>query len=134
MNAMIGRLLGLALVLATGFAFGQGDVKHEEVLQKLLGSLQGITKTLEGVTDEATAQSARPELKKQAEEFRTTRKQSEAVPPPTPEARDRIAKEYQPKFVTARKELLAQTARVQRVPGGTAALQEIRGVFEKGRE
>jgi hypothetical protein len=106
------------------------EPNHEEVLGKLLGSLQAIGKTLEGITDEATATTARPELKKEAVEFGEIRKQSEQVPPPSPEARDRIAKAWQPKFVEVRKTLEAQIARVQRVPGGEACLAELKSVFE----
>ena len=116
-------LLSLALVVAQ-------EPNHEEVLGKLLGSLQAIGKSLEGITDEATATSARPELKKQAQEFREVRKLSEQVPPPSPEAREKIAKTWQPKFVEVRKTLEAQIARVQRVPGGKATLEELKVVFE----
>jgi hypothetical protein len=107
------------------------EAKREEVLGKLLGSLQQIAKTLEGVTDEATAKSAGPELKKQADEFRQTRKLSEQVPPPpSREAREKIAKDWAPKFVAVRKTLELQIARVQRVDGGNALLAELRTVIE----
>ena len=132
MSRILLRCLGLSLLLPTlGFA-QDGDAKFEEVLQGLLGNLKQITKTLESVTDEATGEAARPELKKQAEEFKATRKKSEELAPPVQETRDRISKKYQPEFEKARKELIAQMARVQRVPGGKGALQEIRSVLEKG--
>jgi hypothetical protein len=131
----IGLVVLLTALVPLGLAHGQGsDLKHEDILQKLLGTLQEITKTLGTIKDDASAQAARPDLKKQAEDFRETRKQSEKVPPPTPEARERIAKEFQPKFIAAKKELIAEMARVQRVPGGLAALQEIRSVLEKSRD
>ncbi|HEX3316155.1 MAG TPA: hypothetical protein VHR72_14755, partial [Gemmataceae bacterium] len=100
-------------------------------LGKMLGSLQAIGKSLEGITDEATATSVRPELKKQAQEFREARKLSEQVPPPTAEMREKIEKAWQPKFVAVRKVLEAQIARVQRVPGGKETLEELKPVFEK---
>jgi hypothetical protein len=120
----IGTLLG-SLVLV-----GAQEPSHEEVLGKMLGSLQAIGKSLEGITDEATATSARPDLKKQAQEFREAKKLSEQVPPPTPEAREKIQKDWQPKLVEVRKVLEAQIARVQRVPGGKGALEELKSVFE----
>ena len=121
--------IGLALLGSLAVLAAQ-EPNHEEVLGKLLGSLQGIGKTLEGITDEATATSARPELKKQVDEFRETRKMSEQVAPPSPEARDKIAKAWQSKFIEVRKVLEAQIARVQRVPGGKATLEELKPVFE----
>ena len=131
---MLRPLASLATILLSSIVFQAGEVKHEDVLQKMLGSLQQITKTLEGVTDNQSAEAAQPELKKQAQEFRDTRKRSEELPPPMPEERDRIAKEWQPKFVKARKELVAEIARVQRVPGGKESLQEIRDIFDKDKK
>jgi hypothetical protein len=120
----------VAFLSSLGLVAAAQGPNHEEVLGKLLGSLQAIGKTLEGITDEATATSARPELKKEAVEFGEIRKQSEQVPPPSPETREKIAKDWQPKFVEVRKMLEAQIARVQRVPGGMAALDELKPVFE----
>jgi hypothetical protein len=117
-----------ALLCSLALVAGQ-EPNHEEMLGKLLGSLQAIGKTLEGITDEATATSARPELKKQAEEFRQTRELSKSVPPPTPETREKL-KAWQPKFIEIRKTLESQIARVQRVPGGKGALEELKSVFE----
>jgi len=133
MSAFAARAAALVCLVPVSLWAAQGadDAKYEDVLQKLLGTLGAITKTLEGVTDADTAKAAHPELRKHAEEFRTTRKQSEDVAPPSPEARERVSKKYQPEFEKARKDLVAQVARVQRVPGGTAALQEIRSVFDR---
>jgi hypothetical protein len=121
--------IGVGAILCFVAAVLSQEPNHEEVLGKMLGSLQAIGKSLEGITDEATATSARPELKKQAEEFLETRKKSEQVPPPSPEARDRIAKAWQPKFVEVRKVLEMRIALVRRVPGGKAALDELKNVF-----
>src|SRR3954451_13200666 len=130
---MIPRLLSASLLFAfSALLLGQdADARYEEVLQKLLASLGQITKTLEGVTDEKSAEAARPELRKATDEFRATRKKSEELAPPAAEARERISKKYQPELEKARKQLVAQVARVQRVPGGKTALAEIRGVFER---
>lgn len=131
---MAARLLSASLILALSalvLAQEGADAKYEEVLQKLLGSIGQINKTLETITDEKSADAARPELRKATEEFRATRKKSEDLAPPAAEVRERISKKYQPDFEKTRKELVAQVARVQRIPGGKAALAEIRGVFER---
>jgi len=123
--ALLAPLLGLAQDAA--------DARYEEVLQKLLDSLGQITKTLETVTDDASAQAARPELRKQSDEFRATRKKSEELAPPAPEVRERVSKKYRPEFEKVQKQLTAQAVRVQLLPGGRAALEEIRGVLERDR-
>ena len=108
-----------------------GEAKYEEVLQKLVEALGQMTKTLELVVDEDSAKSNTSALRVQAEAFMATRKMSIAIAPPSAEIREKLAQKFRPEFEKARKELLAHIARVQRVPGGNLALQEIRGVFEK---
>jgi hypothetical protein len=122
--------IGIGALFCSFVLVAAQEPNHEEVLGKLLGSLQAIGKSLEGITDEATATSARPDLKKRAQDFREARKLSEQASPPSPEEREKIAKTWQPKFVEIRKMLEAQIARVQRVPGGKATLEELKPVFE----
>lgn len=122
---------GLTLVFAVAGLAQDGDAKYEETLRGLVTHLADISKILEGVTNEPSAQAAAPQLKEKADGYLALRKKSEEIPPPNAEVRDRLAKKYRPEFEKARKEVVGQIARVQRVPGGLAALQEIRGVFEK---
>ena len=71
------------------------------------------------------------DLRDQAAAFIAARKKSQELLPPSNETRERLAAKYRPIFEKARKTLVGQIARVERVPGGNAVLQEIRGVFEK---
>lgn len=131
---MLPRILSamVAIVpMAMALAQEATSPKYEEVLTKMVETLDGITKTLEMIVDEESAKSQTPELREKAATFLATRKQSESVAPPSPDERDRLAKAFRPQFEKSRKDLIGQIARVQRVPGGVAALQAIRGVFEK---
>lgn len=110
---------------------GAAQPKYEEVLGKLVETMGQMTKTLEMIVDEESAKANQAALKGLAETFIATRKQSEALAPPSVEERERLARNYRPQFEKGRKELIGQIARVQRVPGGNVVLQEIRGVFEK---
>jgi hypothetical protein len=105
--------------------------KYEEVLQKLVETMGKMTKTLALVVDEETAKSNRSVLKEHAAAFIEARKQSQSLAPPSAEAKEKLAKKFRPEIEKSQKQLVAEVARVQRVPGGNAALQEIRGVFEK---
>jgi FtsZ-interacting cell division protein ZipA len=109
----------------------KSESKYEETLQQLLDSLSQMTKTLAMVVDEESAKSNRSVLRVHAVSFQTARKQSQDLAPPAPDVKEKLAKKYRPEIEKSRKELVAQIARVQRVPGGNATLQEIRGVFEK---
>jgi hypothetical protein len=121
---------GLGVVLLSSAVLAAQDPTHEEILGKMLGSLEQMGKTLGAINDETTATSARPELKKLADEFRETRKMSETVVPPNPEEREKIAKAWGPKFLQVRKVLEAELARVRRIPGGKETVEELRVVFE----
>jgi hypothetical protein len=130
------RLIGtfVVLLLPLGLAFGQdakGASKYEEVLQKLVDTMGQITKTLTMIVDEETAKSTRSVLRVQAATFVAVRKQSEELAPPSAEAREKLAQKFRPELEKSRKALVGQVARVQRVPGGAATLQEIRAVFDK---
>jgi hypothetical protein len=123
----------LALLTASAFAFSQdaGDAKYEETLVKLLETMGQMTKTLEMIVDEPSAKAQRAPLKEQVEVFLKTRKESESLAPPSADVRDKLAQKFRPEFEKSRKTLVAQIARVQRVPGGTATLQDLRDIFEK---
>lgn len=123
--------LVMGLMVSSAWAQESDDAKYEEVLQKLVAGLGEMTKVLELVVDEDTAKSNTSALRVQAEAFIESRKMSRDLAPPSAQVREKLAEKYRPEFEKARKEILAQIARVQRVPGGNVALQEIRGVFEK---
>ena len=131
---MFVRIVTIPLLLvAAPWALGQdgSESKYEETMVKLLESMGQMTKTLEMVVDEATAKSKTAALKEHVEAFLKTRKQSQALAPPSAEVREKLAQKFRPEFEKSRKLLVEQIARVQRVPGGMGALQEIRAVFEK---
>ncbi len=115
-------------------ALGQepaGEAKYEETLQKLVDIMTQMSKTLDMIVDEDTAKSNRSALRVQSEAFLAARKQSQDYAPPTAEAREKLAQKFRPQFEKLRKVVVGHIARVQRVPGGNASLQEIRSVFEK---
>ena len=131
---MVFRILAaLPAFVVVSFALTQeaGPPKYEDVLVKMVETLGQMTKTLELIVDEETAKTSQLALKGQAETFVATRKQSENLAPPSIEERERLAKGFRPQFEKSRKELIGQIARVQRVPGGNAVLQDLRSVFEK---
>ena len=122
------------LVVPLTLAIGQdptGDAKYEESLQKLVDLMSQMSKTLEMVVDEDTAKSNRSALRVQSESFLAARKQSQDYAPPSAETREKLAQKFRPQFEKLRKVVVGHIARVQRIPGGNATLQEIRGVFEK---
>jgi hypothetical protein len=108
--------------------------KYEDVLQSLVDTMGKITKTLALVVDEETAKANKPALRTQAAEFIEARKKSRELAPPVGDAKEKLAQKFRPEIEKSRKELTAQVARVQRVPGGNLALQEIRAVFDKKAE
>jgi len=105
--------------------------KYEDVLQTLVDTMGKITKTLALVVDEETAKANKALLRTHAAEFIDARKKSRELAPPVGDAKEKLAQKFRAEIEKSRKELAAQVARVQRVPGGNIALQEIRGVFDK---
>jgi hypothetical protein len=62
------------------------------------------------------------------------RKQADELKQPTKEEKDRLAKEYAPKFEAAVKKLQMQSARVKGIPGGEAALEELAILKDKAKK
>jgi hypothetical protein len=127
--AMKPLLYAGALVMAAGSfvvaAAPAGEASQEALLKDMLGTLEKITKELSTIQNQGTADAARPELKKAATKMLDLRKQADEVKQPSKEEKDRLAKEYAPKFEAAVKKLQTESARVKGVPGGEAALEEL---------
>jgi len=119
------------LVLFISMAPAGGEPSHEDIVKQMLAGLDKITMSLTTITNEESAEAAKPELRKAAKEWVELRAKVEKLPPPPREEKDRLDKEYKEKLVTARKKLVAEQIRVQNIPGGPEALKEIRGVLAK---
>ena len=129
--------LGTLLLATAGFVFAaapSGESSYETLVKDMLGTLEQITKVLSTIDNQVSAEAARPELKKAATKMLELRKQSDELKQPDKEAKDRLAKEYAPKFETAVKKLQMQSARVKDIPGGEAALEELAVLKDKGKK
>jgi hypothetical protein len=121
-------LAGLAVLYA-----GQGgESSYEAVVKDMLATLGQAAKILEGITDEASAASARPDLKKVGQHLGALRKKAAALKQPDKKAKDRLEREYRDKFEDALKKLRTESVRVKAIPGGPEALKEI--AFEPAKK
>jgi len=102
-----------------------GDGSFEGLVKETLSTVEDITKTLKTIKDRASAEAARPELKKAARLLLELRKKAEEWKQPNKEEKDRLAKEYAPKFEAAVKQLRAATIIVKAIPGGEEAIAEL---------
>jgi len=120
----------ISLLILIGPAWAGESPRHEAVIKELLANVDKIAGVLATVKDEETAKSAIPDLRKRAKEWDVIRKKAEALPPPSAEERDKLAKKFLPDVEATRKKLFAEVGRVKQLPGGRAALQEIRAVLQ----
>jgi hypothetical protein len=125
-------LLAAGPLVAAAAPAGEGS--YENVVKDMLGTLEQITKVLSTVQDQGSADAARPELKKAAEKMLDLRKQADELKQPSKEEKDRLAKEYAPKFEAAVKKLQQQSIRVEAIPGGEAAVGELAVLKDKGKK
>jgi ribonuclease D len=128
------RVAWLLVALGLGTVAAQNGASHEEVVKGMLTTLDKLAQTLKTVQDRETATAAVPELRKEAAAWQQLRKKAKELPPPDRPEKDRLAKEYRAKLDEARTRLLTEVARVQLVPGGLTALQELRPVLTKPDE
>src|SRR5206468_4191610 len=116
---------GLAILTLSGWlaldsraATGES---YEDLVKDMLGTVEQITKVLIDIRDEGSANLQRPALKKAAEKMLQLRKQADEFKQPNKAEKDRLAKEYAPKFESAVKKMRDETIRVKGIPGGDEA-------------
>jgi hypothetical protein len=101
---------------------------HESAVKEMLKSLDKLTITLASVKDAETAEAARPELKKAAENWVEVKTKAGKLAPPDKAEKDRLAKEYKGKMDEAIKKFFTEYGRVRGFPAGRAVLMEIKAV------
>jgi hypothetical protein len=104
---------------------------YEQIVKDMLNTVAQITEVLSGISDEDSAKAAAPKLKDQADKMLQLRKQAEQTKQPDKTEKDRLAKEYAPKFEMAVKKMRDQGVRVKGIPGGAEALRELAVLEEK---
>jgi hypothetical protein len=118
--------IGIGLLGLSGFVLAAQTGDSQEMLVKdMLGTVDQINKILATVKDRETAEMARPDLKKNAEKMLELRKQADKWTEPNKAEKDRLAKEYAPKFEAAIKKLRDESLRVKSIPGGDQAIAEL---------
>lgn len=122
--------LGASLALIGLAAAGEASA-HDDVIKKMLLTLDKISTTLESITTQESADAAKPELQKSTKEWLAVRAKAEKLPPPSREQKERLDKEYKGKLEAAQKKLAGEVIRVKNIPGGPEALKEIRSVLVK---
>ncbi|MCI0682284.1 MAG: hypothetical protein L0Y71_09285 [Gemmataceae bacterium] len=125
-------LPSIAVVFAlVGLAAAGGAPTHDDVIKRMLATLDKITTKLASITNRESADAAKPELQKSAKDWLATRAQAEKLPPPSREQKEKLEKEFKGKLEAAQKKLAGEVIRVKNIPGGPEALQEIRSVLVK---
>jgi hypothetical protein len=120
----------VALLRSPGQSGGKGPT-HESVVKDMLGTVEQIIMVLTNVKDEASAQAARPELKKAGLRMQELRRQAREMKQPTREEKELLEKKYKNQFDEVLKKLRAESLRVKGIPGGPEAVKEIAAVEEK---
>ncbi len=111
------------------------ESRYEEIVKQTVGLIDQIHGVLKTIEDGASADAARVELRKAAEKWVEVRRKEKELPPPERTEKDRLAKlakDLKIREKVAR--LLGQVRRVEGIPGGRQALDEISGVLKKPDE
>lgn len=121
----------IAVFILIGLAAAGGEPTHDDVIKRMLATLDKITTTLASINNQESADAAKPELHKSGKEWLAVRAQAEKLPPPSRQQKHRLEKEFKGKLEAAQKKLAGEVIRVKNIPGGSEALKEIRSVLVK---
>ena len=129
---MMTRVGSMAIVLAAvGYACGVQDSPHEQALKQAVESLEKIGATLKTINNEESAGAAKPDLRKSAASFLDARAKADKMQPPEKAEKERLKKLYKPKLEEALQKISSESRRVEQIPGGKDALNEIKGILKK---
>jgi hypothetical protein len=129
-------LCGLGVLLASA-GIGPGSrageqSSYETIVKDMLATVDEINDILAGINEkEGSAEAATPKLKTAADKMLQLRKQAAQAKQPDKAEKDRLAREYAPKFELAVKKLRDQTHRVKGIPGGAEAVEKLAVLEEK---
>jgi hypothetical protein len=107
------------------------DSPQAAVVKEMLGVMDKLTEALSGIKDSATAEAAKPELRKLAKAWTAVRDKAEKTPPPSKEEKARLEKDFKSQMELAQRKLFGEAGRVRNIPGAGDALQEIRSVLTR---
>lgn len=107
------------------------DSPQAAVVKEMLGVMDKLTAALSGIKDAATAEAAKPDLRKLAKAWTAVRDKAEKAPPPSKEEKARLEKDFKSQMELAQRKLFGEVGRVRAIPGAGDALQEIRSVLAR---
>jgi hypothetical protein len=129
---MTTRAWSIVIILAAvGFAGASQGSPYEQALQQVLDSFDKIGVKLKSIVDEDSAAAAKPELRKAADAFVEARTKAEKMQPPEKDEKVRLEKQFKAKFKAAMTKMFTEATRVEFIPGGKDALQEISSILKK---
>lgn len=102
-----------------------GESEHAALAKGMLDALGQVVKALRGISDEDSASAARPELKKLGLRLDGLRRKALAAKQPSKAEKDRLEKDFQPKFDEVLMQLRLESTRVKGISGGAEALREL---------
>ncbi len=102
-----------------------GEDSYETLVKEMLGTVEQITSTLKTITDRASAEAARPELRKLAKKMLELHKKADEWKQPDKERLERLKKDYAPKLEKAVKEFNEAVTGAKAIRGSDDALAEL---------
>jgi hypothetical protein len=89
---------------------------HESVLKDSIAKLKEVATILEGVTDEASAQAAKPKLQAISTQLKELKTKMDQLPKPSADEEKRLKEKYEPQMKEMMPKLMAQMMRVAMDP------------------
>ncbi|QOV90026.1 hypothetical protein [Humisphaera borealis] len=113
-------VLSLALVVGCDRA-----PTHESVMEQQVTTMEDVAKLLTTVTDEASANSAKPKLKELSEKLKAVKAEADKIAKPTKEKEDELRKKYEERITKAMSAWLMEMGRIGRDPKLRSVLSDL---------
>lgn len=120
------RYLGMASIIACLFLLPGCKDSQESLFQELLATINQMTSTLEGVTDEASAKAAQPKMQKLMDKMPSLQKRAEALPKPNDSEKTELRRKYEAQTQEAMLKFAKEMMRVALNPKLNAAVKDLK--------
>jgi cytochrome c556 len=121
------RLICVLVLSAVVLSGCDSKPTHESVMKDMVGKMKELVAVLEGVKDEASAESAKPKLQALSKEMKELEVTASKLPKASDEEEKRLREKYQPELEAIQPKLGAQMIRIATDPKLGSVLKDAMG-------
>ena len=124
------KLLCATLFALVGFSTARADDTFESLTEEGIKALNGFAEILITIKDKATAERAKPDIKKVAEQIGGLKERMEKLGEPGRLRKEELDKKYTPKMEATIKKINKELDRIKDLEGGSLIVTQVTAILD----